>query len=693
MGFIRPSFIDNMGWHMGEVYGAITDQILINLARYFPYYKPGQPVPQSSFEYQANMLAEMGQVTDETVKIIRNGLQGEDAALQNLLQQAIMESVKKAQPELIEGVKKGLLNPTAMPIVSPNQMNAFRQYYTQAADKLNLVNTVMLESTKQAYQATVSDIVSRINVTQRALDIGAGEAVTGVSSWNQALTHAINRMKDNGITGFIDHGGHRWSAEAYVSMDIRTTVANTARAAVWETNQNFGNDLYLVSYHNGARPLCYPYQNMVVSRDDRYGVTYDLDGNEIHYIAQSATSYGQPAGLFGINCKHYPTPFIPGVSLIRGEPQSKEENDRVYEESQQQRALERKIREEKRDLMMLKEQGAPDEIIKAQRKKIRQTDDEIDAFCDETGRHRRQNREGVYTRREFPDPDTYDVTTFEREQKDVIEKYFMSGGSQQTYTFGQMTPNEPIIPATPPTVAPVSAPQSVASQVTAPTYTDAMFNNVSGLRSDAQKAMAQKLLSSGNDDAINVFGKYADDLKVYNNRMKKNAYFSPVHGGIAVNVSGAVAGSDYEEPLQVLFHEFGHNIDWLAGGKNNYTYLSNTPINGVRLQSVIKSDFTAFMQTMGASTNSELIDLLKAEGMDKKTCGNISDILEYCTGKSYPLGIGHGASYHKKANATEKEFFAEVLDSSISNGASYAQMQRLFPNAVNMVWQMIKGVV
>lgn len=689
---MRPAFIDDMSWEMAEVYGAITDQILINLARHFPYFKP-ENLPGSAFAYQADMLAQMGQVNRETVRIIRNGLKNADDALQGCLEQAIIDSIKSVNPALYKAAKAGILKMPTSIVTAPNQMRAFQLYYQQAAQKLNMVNTVMLESTKQAYQATVADIVNRVQATQTALDIGAGEVVTGVSSWNQAMVHSINRMKANGITGFIDHGGHRWSAEAYTAMDIRTTMANTARAAVWETNQDFGNDLYSVSYHDGARPLCYPWQNKVISSLDRSGVTYDIDGNEIQIYPQSSTSYGEPAGLFGINCKHYPTPFIPGVSLIRGQPMSEEANAQAYEDSQKQRALERKIREEKRDLMMLKAQGAPDEVIKAQRAKIRQTDDDIDNFCAETGRARRQNREGVYTERKFPSADTYDVTQFERSQKELIDKYFENGGAQQGHTFGQMIPNEPITPATPPTVAPVSAPQNVASQATTPTYTDAMFNNVSGLRSDAQKAMAQELLSSGNDDAINVFGKYADELKVYNNRMKKNAHFSPVNRGIAVNVSGAVAGSDYEEPLQVLFHEFGHNIDWLAGGKNNYTYLSNTPINGVRLQSVIKSDFTAFMQAMGASTNAELIDLLKAEGMDKKTCGNISDILEYCTGKSYPLGIGHGASYHRKPNATEKEFFAEVLDSSISNGASYAQMQRIFPNAVNMVWQMIKGVI
>lgn len=443
MGRINPTFIDNMGRHMGDVYGAVTDQILINLARYFPYYKPGQPVPQSSFEYQSVMLAQMGQVTQETINIIRSGLSDANSALQDVLQQAIMESVKKAQPDLLDAVNHGLLFPEKRPIISPEQMKAYWSYYLQASDKLNLVNTVMLESTRQAYQSTVSDIVNRIRATQNALDIGAGETITGVSSWNQAVKHAIDRMKTNGITGFIDHAGRRWNAESYVSMDVRTTLANTARAAVWETNQNFGNDLYQVSYHNGARPLCYPWQNKVISATNNARVVQDLDGNEIPVYNQVDTSYGAPAGLFGINCKHYPAPFIPGVSVIRGEPQNEEDNSRTYAESQQQRALERKIREEKRDLLMLKAQGAPDEMIRAQRARIRQTDDEIDAFCEQTGRARRQNREGVYTKRSFPDPETYDVALFEREQKELTNIYFISGGSQNNFTFGTMKPKAP----------------------------------------------------------------------------------------------------------------------------------------------------------------------------------------------------------------------------------------------------------
>ena len=359
---MHPAFLDNLSWEIAEVYGAINDQILINLARYFPYYKPGDPLPKSAFAYQAQMLAQMGNVNKDTIRIIRNGLSGADDALKSALEQSVIDAVRTAQPELLDAVKKGILQPATLPaVVSPNQYRAFQLYYQQSADKLNLVNTVMLESTKSAYQQCITDVVSsieladRIGATQFALDTAAGETITGVSSWNTALRHAMDKLKNRGITGFVDHAGHQWSAESYVAMDVRTTMFNTGRAATWETNQSFGNDLYLVSYHNGARPGCYPWQNKVISSTDNARTVQDLDGNNIEVIAQSNTSYGQPAGLFGINCKHYPTPFIPGVSVADGTPQDKETNDRVYAESQEQRGLERKIREQKRDLLMMKE--------------------------------------------------------------------------------------------------------------------------------------------------------------------------------------------------------------------------------------------------------------------------------------------------------------------------------------------------
>jgi hypothetical protein len=394
-----------MGWAMGEVYGAVTDRILINLAHYFRYLKPGEKIP-GSFEYQARMLAQMGQVNRETAAIIMQSLGGADEALFNVLSEAIKEGLKNEEPKLRKAAEKGLLNGEGFvpPEVTANQMQAFQSYYRQASDKLNLVNTTILQSTQAAYQGAVADITNKIAVTQTALNVAAGETIAGVSTFNQALHGAVKKMVDNGLTGFVDHAGHNWSPEAYVAMDIRTTVANTARDAVFERNQEYGNDLYQVSTHNGARPLCYPWQGKVISTSGRRGTTTDFDGNQITIHSEDEIeSFRYGGGLFGVNCGHYPMVFVPGFSTIKGQPQSEEENAKAYQESQQQRALERKIRAEKRDLEVLKAQGASEDQIKAQREKVRQASQNVQDFCDKTGRARHRDREYVQVDAKWPE--------------------------------------------------------------------------------------------------------------------------------------------------------------------------------------------------------------------------------------------------------------------------------------------------
>ena len=408
---MNPAVIDSMSWRMAEVYAAVTDRILINLARHFPYIKLGRE-PRELFNYQAKMLAQMGQVRQETIAIIASSLKGEDEALRATIETAILEGLKGTESTLQDAARKGLLNAN-VPELSPNQMQAFTAFYQQSKDKLNLVNTVMLESTEQAYMATVSDITAKLNATQGILNAATGEVVTGVSTLNQAVREGVQKMVKNGLTGFIDHGGHHWSPEAYVAMDVRTTMHNTALAATWERMQQYGDDLYLVSWHDGARPLCYPWQGKVISRSDWSGTVKDLDGNDVIVYPQSMTSYGKPAGLFGINCKHYPMPFIPGYSIPRQPQQNAEENKREYLESQQQRALERELREQRRDMEVMKAQGASAKEIEAQKHRIVKASDNLDAFCERTGRARRRGREDAPIRATWPMPKG-EVTRFDK---------------------------------------------------------------------------------------------------------------------------------------------------------------------------------------------------------------------------------------------------------------------------------------
>ena len=114
-------------------------------------------------------------------------------------------------------------------------------------------------------------------------------------------------------------------------------------------------------------------------------------------------SFKYGGGLFGVNCGHYPIPFIAGFSRIRPPRQDEEENAKEYAESQQQRALERKLREEKRELEVMKAQGASKEEIEAQKTRVRGASADVQEFCDKTGRARQRQRETAPINASFPD--------------------------------------------------------------------------------------------------------------------------------------------------------------------------------------------------------------------------------------------------------------------------------------------------
>lgn len=278
-------------------------------------------------------------------------------------------------------------------------LGAAKAFQRQAASDLNLVNTVMGYKAKSAYVNAVNAIYRDTSEgRQGALDImgkGAAKAVSGQMSLQEATRKTIRELAQKGIPAFVDKRGREWSPEAYVMMDMRSTLGNTARAAQDARCDEYNIQLIEVSSHMGARPLCATYQGRIFSRDGSRGVTTDGAGGKIYYTPLSETSYGQPAGLFGINCGHVQYPFVPGINFQRYFPYPKEENDRRYMQFQQQRAMERGIRAAKRECMMLQEVGDTEGLQKASLR-LRNQKEKYSAYCKETGLKQHNDRTQVY---------------------------------------------------------------------------------------------------------------------------------------------------------------------------------------------------------------------------------------------------------------------------------------------------------
>ena len=114
-------------------------------------------------------------------------------------------------------------------------LGAAKAFQRQAASGLNLVNTVMQYKAGSAYVNAVNAIYRDTSKgRQGALDImgkGAAKAVSGQMSLQEATRKTIRELAQKGIPAFVDKRGREWSPEAYVMMDMRSTLGNTARAA------------------------------------------------------------------------------------------------------------------------------------------------------------------------------------------------------------------------------------------------------------------------------------------------------------------------------------------------------------------------------------------------------------------------------------------------------------------------------
>ena len=644
---ITPQKIQDLAEPIESVYIAMTNELLVNIGKHV-----SSPTWTHTAAWEIQKLSELGQLTAENAAIINKYVKAMPQEIRDTMEETRRAALDQIEKQLDKAAKNGYVTPPER----DSTINVLLEYSQQAADSLNLVNTTMLQSSVEQYQRLVAlteeeytRLIAKRDATQGILNEAAGNVAVGAETRTQALQRAIRRVSEEGLTGFYDRAGRSWSPEAYVNMDIRTTVHNTAIQSVKNRMADYNTSVFQVSAHAGARPLCYPYQGKLYSWDNTEGDIETGTGATVHYKPLNSTSYGEPAGLFGINCGHYPIPIIPGVTIPHAQDfvQPKAENDKAYAESQEQRALERKIRDAKRAVEMGDDSKEAKGRVKEAQKAMRE-------FIDRTGRTRRYDRESLYGAKKAPTPE-----------------------------------NKPEKP---------QKPEKVNSQLTTNVPKDA-FNNVKGVSDGFKTGMAETLEKSNHEAAQKLFVKYADELVCVNANKKSGAHFSSVDRGVSMNEKNVAAGSNYEVPYEVAFHEFGHMIDWIGNNKNAWIYLSNQPINGKRLLTIIKADFQDFKKSVGVSRMAEVVPILKKErdalppDKQKLVYGNVSDIIEGCTGISYPLGIGHGASYHKRDGATEREFFAEVLDAAVANPESYAQMERIFPNAVAAVWDLVNALI
>lgn len=199
---------------------------------------------------------------------------------------------------------------------------------------------------------------------QKTLDSAMLDIASGAFDYNTVLKRTVKEMTNSGLRTVSYASGWSNRADVAARRAVMTGMSQITAKINDDNAENFGTDMFEVTWHSGARPEHQVWQGRWYTRKQ----------------LETVCGLGTVTGLCGANCYHDYYPVIPGVS----EPTYTEEelaelntkenipvkyNGKTYtkyEALQRQRRLETTMRAQRQEIKLLKEGGADeDDLINA----------------------------------------------------------------------------------------------------------------------------------------------------------------------------------------------------------------------------------------------------------------------------------------------------------------------------------------
>ena len=257
------------------------------------------------------------------------------------IQKALAKSTGKSQQEIAKifkdsGIQAAKADAEAAAVtfsgLSPGMMAIITDAYERTVGEISNITRTTAGTTNQAF----------IDIC----DAAYWKVRTGAQSYTAAMLEGVKALGQLQPTVRYP-SGHKDTLEVAVLRCIRTGVAQSSGNMTIQQCKDMGWNHVLVSQHLGARVSD---TDPIADHAGWQGKVYCIDGKDAQFDnLLDATGYPEnPLGLCGYNCRHSFTPFLPGVSRNNNRPIDTEANRRAYELSQTQRAMERRIRAQKR---------------------------------------------------------------------------------------------------------------------------------------------------------------------------------------------------------------------------------------------------------------------------------------------------------------------------------------------------------
>ncbi len=406
----------NLAAPIADAYMSVEERLLVRIARQLSLNDDHQLNEVS--RWQIKQLAKHGMLRRDAHKIIAAGTKGIPGDVADTVRQAIDDTLAE------DGIQSMWHNQR----FAESAANAVKHYRNQAKDVYNQVNTVMKYKAESSFVRAVNTVAEKWQVLRNTelagtsqgsilrktaeqrreqseiankqdmlniLNSNTAAVVSGAESRTKAVRTTIHEMAQKGIPAFVDKSGREWSPEAYVNMDIRATVKNTALEAQFSTMDSLGQDVFEVSSHPGSRPKCRPWQGKLISRSGKTTEITDINGRKHKVIPLSQTSFGEPDGLFGINCGHRPRGVSDGLFRKSEVEYDDDEDKALYHKVCKQRELERKVRKSKTEADMLEAAGDT-EGAKEVRRRMTEQNKALRSYCEGSGLKYRSDRVRTY---------------------------------------------------------------------------------------------------------------------------------------------------------------------------------------------------------------------------------------------------------------------------------------------------------
>ena len=383
---LTPKQLDKLPERIIEIYESLEDFIIEDISRRIA--KAGMT---DTAKWQYIRAQEFGIANGTIKKKIAETLKISEDELEKLFKNAGTVSLD-SDNILYEQAKLTSFHLESSPELKAYVMAAIKQTKKEMKNMCHSLGFVENISNKKVAKKLSDSYI-------KALDLANMQVSSGTLDYQTAVRQAVKKLASSGVNYINYESGWHNRLDVAVRRAVITGANQMSRQMTdYTMDMNIAkDDQYVeVSAHAGARP----------SHSDWQGQVYKVEGSTAEYDnLYEATGLGTVEGLCGANCKHSYYPFIPNISIraytkkdlkeIDGEPQEYNGKEyTLYQANQEQRRMERQIRQTKRELIGYKASGL-EEDFKNSSIKLQQQKKEYNNFSNAMGIRPKKERQQV----------------------------------------------------------------------------------------------------------------------------------------------------------------------------------------------------------------------------------------------------------------------------------------------------------